>query len=61
MGSLPRIKSGIWAGAALVFCLAGRTPKPETVVLIESINAINEDGEPLGDLFSDVCFNPPPR
>lgn len=37
--------------AALVGC----TPKPETVIVIESITAIDTDGEPIGDLFSDVC------
>ncbi len=40
--------------------LAGCTPKPETIVVIESINAIDPEGKPVGDLFSDVCKGPPP-
>ena len=40
--------------------LAGCMPKPETIVVIESINAIDSEGKPIGDLFSDVCKGPAP-
>jgi hypothetical protein len=40
--------------------LVGCTPKPETIIVIESINAIGPEGDLVGDLFSDVCRGSPP-
>jgi hypothetical protein len=31
------------------------TPKFETVLVVKSISAVDTDGEPVGELFSDVC------
>jgi hypothetical protein len=42
-------------GLALPAC----TPKPETVLLVTQLSAVNADGEPVGDLFSDVCQGSP--
>jgi len=35
------------------------TPKPETVLFITRVSAVNAEGEPVGDLFSDVCQGSP--
>jgi hypothetical protein len=45
---------------AALSLVAGCTPKPETIVVVESINALDEEGKPIGDLFSDVCRGVPP-
>lgn len=37
----------------------GCTPKPETVLVVQSISAVDTDGEPVGELFSDVCQGSP--
>jgi hypothetical protein len=39
--------------------LAGCTPEPETIIVIESLSAVDVEGEPTGDLFSDVCEGSP--
>ena len=40
---------------AIALVLPGCTPKPETVLAVTSISAVDADGDPVGDLFSDVC------
>lgn len=48
--------------AALAFAAlvsAGCTPKPETVLVVNSVSAVDVDGEPIGDLSSDVCQGSP--
>ena len=49
----------VLALTALV-ALAGCTPQPETIIVIDSINALDAEGHPIGDLFSDVCRGAPP-
>ena len=47
-----------WQMAALTLTgltLAGCTPEPKTILVIDSINAVDSEGEPAGDVFSDVC------
>jgi hypothetical protein len=39
--------------------LPGCTPKPETVLVIASISAVDAGGAPVGDLLSDVCQGSP--
>jgi hypothetical protein len=46
---------------ATLIVLAGCVPRPETELQVESINALGPTGEPVGDLFSDVCQGVPPQ
>lgn len=61
----PRTVLARWASSGLAIALGlslltpvGCTPEPKTVLVIESLNAVNDEGEPIGDLFSDVCEGP---
>lgn len=57
MSALIRHRVAAVALAAIVS--AGCTPEPETVLVVQSISAVDTDGEPVGDLFSDVCQGSP--
>jgi hypothetical protein len=49
-------------GAALAFATliaSGCTPKPETVLVVNSVSAVDAAGEPVGELYSDVCEGSP--
>ena len=50
---------GLVALALVAFISVGCTPKPETVLVVTSVSAVDVDGEPVGDLFSDVCQGSP--
>lgn len=39
--------------------LSGCTPEPKTILVVESISAIDSKGDAVGDLFSDVCTGSP--
>lgn len=47
-----KLKAALGVIALVLPCC---TPKPETVLAVTSISAVDTDGEPVGDLFSDVC------
>ncbi len=50
------VKSAIViASATLALHLASCTPKPRTILVIDSIDALDPDGNPVGELYSDVC------
>lgn len=53
-------KSTLFTSAVLALHLASCTPDPRAIILIDSIDAIGPDGEPVGELYSDVCAGPPP-
>src|SRR5512147_1017898 len=57
MSALIRHRVAAVALAAIVS--AGCTPEPETVLVVTSISAVDTEGEPVGDLFSDVCQGSP--
>ncbi len=59
---MTRVARCLVAALALTgMALPGCTPKPETVLVVTSIAAVDADGEPVGDLFSDVCLGSPYR
>lgn len=37
----------------------GCTPEPETILVVNSVSAVDATGEPVGELFSDVCQGSP--
>jgi hypothetical protein len=53
------IRHRVAAVALTAIVSAACTPKPETVLVVASISAVDTDGEPTGDLFSDVCEGSP--
>jgi hypothetical protein len=59
MSALIRHRMAAVAVALAAIVSAGCTPKPETVLVVKSISAVDTDGEPVGDLFSDVCQGSP--